>query len=412
MFWSISLVDRTWKSHPAMSAALFHHSAVWTGASTSKFLIYGGTADGIKPLGKLYQYDPANGASVDMSMNLTYVNSPKPRFGHSAVYLEDAQMMFVFGGKGAEWYEIYNDLWTFRPTENQWRLVQQHPSSPRPTVRFLHAAAGDGHRMFIWGGQQRYRRSLSRLWTFSPQSQTWAMVKEKYRVPSTDEDGIISVAQLNYPKPMYAAAGGVRGNFYLFGGMVGPVHLDRCSFMRISADADPDVRYSWTDLLVPPEDFTGSTIQVMESFGAGYDTVITMFGGDVSRLEYYWSPYWNYVDGEDVLDFELKTRWVRGPTNFLYIYSIKEAVWTFVGGEFGLSWWFQPIPSKPVIPKKEGAKHFTSSLLALTNPMNRLGAKLLSAAKEKLSDSVTAATTVQPAAAKHFPKLIRGFGPQ
>jgi hypothetical protein len=99
------------------------------------------------------------------------------------------------------------------------------------------------------------------------------------------------------PEGMYSAAGVARGNFYLFGGTTGAIHKDTGTFYRISGDVDPTVKYTWASLMAPPDDFSGSSLVALESYAGGYDTVILAFGGDVSRLEYYWTPFWNFVDG-------------------------------------------------------------------------------------------------------------------
>lgn len=97
-------------------------------------------------------------------------------------------------------------------------------------------------------------------------------------------------------------------------------------------------------------------MSAVESYAAGYDTAMVMFGGDRSKLEWYWRPFYIFYpeyDPPSTIDYELRNLWTRGPTSELWVYSVKDNSWTRRSEGHQLNegrWWYKAIPDKPPTP--------------------------------------------------------------
>ena len=119
------------------------HNLTWDGGG--RLLLFGGRQEG-EALNDLWAFDLGEREWVQIS---TSGGPAAPRFGHGAVFDEQARRLVVFGGQGAA---FFNDVWAFEEASNVWKDVT--PAGAAPAKRYGMSAALDAAsgRMFISHG--------------------------------------------------------------------------------------------------------------------------------------------------------------------------------------------------------------------------------------------------------------------
>lgn len=155
------------------------HSATWDPAN-SQMLVFGGAssqmisfgAASMTLLNDLLSYRPAN---QTWSWLAPAGPLPPPRRQHSAVWDAANAQLLVFGGRLATFPEAADDLWRYRPAENQWTLVPQ--ASSAPFGRWGHSAVWDpaNNRMLVYGGMAG-GSALNHLLSYQPATNTWTLL--------------------------------------------------------------------------------------------------------------------------------------------------------------------------------------------------------------------------------------------
>ncbi|KAG6971477.1 hypothetical protein JG687_00001998 [Phytophthora cactorum] len=106
---------------------------------------------------------------------------PAPRYGHSAILLNNTERMFVFGGRGAQG-EAFRDMFFFDLNAMAWLQVQW--TTDCPAGRYGHAVASvDDEKMFVFGGWDG-KKSMNDLWVFDSTTFTWRRPKSSGKPPS------------------------------------------------------------------------------------------------------------------------------------------------------------------------------------------------------------------------------------
>src|SRR5207253_8385335 len=120
----------------AAPAALYSHTAVWTG---TRMIVWGGYNSSAVNTGG--QYDP----SSDSWVTTTTTNAPSGRYLHTAVWTGSA--MIIWGG-----YDHISDLGTgakYDPNSDTWTTTS---TTSAPVARESHTAIWTGTEMIVWGG--------------------------------------------------------------------------------------------------------------------------------------------------------------------------------------------------------------------------------------------------------------------
>ncbi|ETL92169.1 RNA 3'-phosphate cyclase [Phytophthora nicotianae] len=110
---------------------------------------------------------------------------PAPRYGHSAILLNDNERMFVFGGRGAQG-EAFRDMFFFDLNAMAWQQVQW--TTDCPAGRYGHAVASvDDEKMFVFGGWDG-KKSMNDLWVFDSTTFTWRRPKCAGKPPTARQN--------------------------------------------------------------------------------------------------------------------------------------------------------------------------------------------------------------------------------
>ncbi|CEG43878.1 Kelch repeat-containing proteins [Plasmopara halstedii] len=130
---------------------------------------------------------PIEDSEKNMSIEL-----PAPRYGHSAILLNEDKRMFIFGGRGVEG-EAFRDIYFFDLKALAWMQVQWTTDSP--AGRYGHAVASvDKEKMFIFGGWDG-KKSMNDMWSFNSKSFTWRRPKCSGQPPTPRHN--LSMIDLN-----------------------------------------------------------------------------------------------------------------------------------------------------------------------------------------------------------------------
>ena len=95
-------------------SARYAHSAVWSEAADAMY-VFGGTPGGRNYFNDLYKYDRKENSWIDVKANGSL---PPARHGHSAVWSEDEDAMYVYSGVVE--YAMTTDFWKYERKTNRW----------------------------------------------------------------------------------------------------------------------------------------------------------------------------------------------------------------------------------------------------------------------------------------------------
>src|SRR5437016_2609371 len=177
------------------------------GASAGgRMYVFCGLAPGWKPIGMVYEYDPAGDKWTK--------KKPMPLASHHVSFTEYKGKMYAFGGfvlpqpGPAAWVPIDN-AWEYDPATDSWKAL-----APLPTKRGSPVAVTVADKMVVIGGA-----------TTLPGSTAVHPARPHYSVGAVEEyDPATNTWRARAPIPTprnHATAGAVNGKVYVIGGRVG-----------------------------------------------------------------------------------------------------------------------------------------------------------------------------------------------
>ncbi len=206
-------------------------------AAGGKLYVFGGLAPGWKPMGMVFEYDPA----VDRWTR----KRDMPAFLHHVALATVNGKIYMFGGfelpgKGPAAWAPVSTTWEYDPTADSWRSM-----APAPMARGAHNAVVVDNRVHVIGGAglhpgsketalhpARPHRALGTHEVFDPATNAWS-------------------TRADMPTPRnHAAAGFVDGRIFVIGGRIGSVFITTASNTDIVEEYDPATD-SWGRLRAP-----------------------------------------------------------------------------------------------------------------------------------------------------------------
>jgi N-acetylneuraminic acid mutarotase len=158
--WAYSLSKGTWTRKADWPNLSEGYTAVWD-ARDNQAILYGGST---------WAYDPGTDA-------WSARRDGPPRDGQRAVWDSQNDQMIVFGGWDGS--GVYNDVWTYNPSKDEWKLM--NPGGAPPRTRFFPSAAWDSrdNQMLVFGGKY-YNGSqseyLNDLYAYMPSTNMWVLL--------------------------------------------------------------------------------------------------------------------------------------------------------------------------------------------------------------------------------------------
>lgn len=146
-------------------------SAVWN-EGEEHVLVFGGSDR--RTFSGTWRYDPGEGSWQKIEVS----GAPKRKV-HSAVWADERDVMYVFGGNTGEvGFSQTNDLWRLDPSDETWTKLA--PAGGTPKARANHSAVWDPvhEQMLIFGGRHRDQEYLQDLWAYRPEANEWAELSD------------------------------------------------------------------------------------------------------------------------------------------------------------------------------------------------------------------------------------------
>jgi N-acetylneuraminic acid mutarotase len=181
-------------------------------AANGKMYVFCGLAPGWKPIGMVYEYDPATDKWAK--------KKPMPLLSHHVAFTEYRGRIYAFGGfvlpptGPAAWAPVDN-AWEYDPVADSWKAL-----APMPTKRGSPVAAVAGEKIYVIGGATtppdsketavhpaRPQVSVGTVEEYDPARNTWR-------------------PRSSMPTPRnHATVGVVNGKIYVIGGRVGAAFI-------------------------------------------------------------------------------------------------------------------------------------------------------------------------------------------
>jgi len=151
------------------------HAALWV--DDTKMVIFGGLGKQ-GSLDDSFEYD-AKESQWGVLFQSGAVR-PAPRYGHTMTETTKAGVVLVYGGAGAGFFD---DLFLFDTRTGCWDAIQPHGTIPAP--RAFHSAVSlqSASKMFVFGGQNG-STNLADLHEYHIESNTWSFVHSTGVQPS------------------------------------------------------------------------------------------------------------------------------------------------------------------------------------------------------------------------------------
>src|SRR3989454_10793184 len=113
-------------------------------AANGKLYVFCGLAPGWKPIGMVYEYDPASDKWTK--------KNPMPLLSHHVAFTEHAGKIYAFGGftlpaSGAPAWVPIDNAWEYDPAADSWKAL-----APMPTQRGAPVAATVNGKIYVIGG--------------------------------------------------------------------------------------------------------------------------------------------------------------------------------------------------------------------------------------------------------------------
>ncbi len=239
-------------------------------AANGKLYVFGGLAPGWKPMGMVFEYDPATDRWTR--------KRDMPVFMHHVALATVNGRIYVFGGfvlpeKGPASWQPVNTTWEYDPATDNWRQM-----AAAPVARGAHNAVVVDNRIHVIGGAglhpgsketalhpARPHRALGTHEVFDPAKNAWS-------------------TRADMPTPRnHGAAAAVDGRIYVIGGRIGSVFITTASNTDIVEEYDPATD-QWGRLLAPMPNPRSAV-----AWGV-HGGRIYVVGGEV-RLRDYWAAF-------------------------------------------------------------------------------------------------------------------------
>jgi N-acetylneuraminic acid mutarotase len=195
------------------------------GASAGgKLYVFCGVAPGWKPMGMVYEYDPA--------IDTWTKKKPMPLASHHVSFTEYRGKIYAFGGfvlppSGPPAWVPIDNAWEYDPAEDSWKAL-----APVPTRRGSPVAVTAGDRIYVIGGSTPGPKdtavplpglhwSLGTVEEYDPATNTW---RQRSSMPTPRN---------------HATAGLVNGKIYVIGGRVGAAGITTASNTNVVEQYDP-----------------------------------------------------------------------------------------------------------------------------------------------------------------------------
>ncbi len=181
-------------------------------AAGGKLYVFCGLAPGWKPIGMVYEYDPATDKWAQ--------KKPMPLLSHHVAFTEHAGRIYAFGGftlpaSGPPAWAPIDNAWEYDPAVDSWKAL-----APMPTKRGSPVAVSVAGRMYVIGGAttapgsketavhpQRPHISVGNVEEYDPATNTW---RQRSAMPTPRN---------------HATAGVVGSKVYVIGGRVGAAFI-------------------------------------------------------------------------------------------------------------------------------------------------------------------------------------------
>jgi N-acetylneuraminic acid mutarotase len=195
-------------------------------AAGGKMYVFAGLAPGWKPVGMVYEYDPAtNQWTKKKSMALP---------SHHVAFTEYQGKIYAFGGfvppeSGPPAWVPINNAWQYDPAADAWKAL-----APMPGKRGSALAAVVGEKIYVIGGATTIPGSKETA-VFPTHPHMSVGTVEEY-----DPAGNTWRERTSMPTPRnHAAIGVVNGKIYVIGGRVGAAFIGLASDISVVEEYDP-----------------------------------------------------------------------------------------------------------------------------------------------------------------------------
>ena len=195
-------------------------------AAGGKMYVFAGLAPVWKPVGMVYEYDPAT--------NQWTKKKPMALPSHHVAFTTYRDKIYAFGGfvppeSGAPAWVPINNAWEYDPAADTWKAL-----APLPTKRGSALAAVVGDKIYVIGGATTIpgsketavspthpHMSVGTVEEYDPSANTW---RERSAMPTPRN---------------HAAIGVVNGKIYVIGGRVGAAFIGLASDISVVEEYDP-----------------------------------------------------------------------------------------------------------------------------------------------------------------------------
>jgi N-acetylneuraminic acid mutarotase len=195
-------------------------------AAGGKMYVFAGLAPGWKPIGMVYEYDPASDKWTK--------KKPMALASHHVAFTEYHGKIYAFGGfvppeSGPPGWVPINNAWEYDPAADVWKAL-----APMPSKRGSALAAVAGDKIYVIGGASTIpgsketavypthpHTSVGSVEEYDPADNTW---RERSAMPTPRN---------------HAAIGVVNAKIYVIGGRVGAAFIGAASDISVVEEYDP-----------------------------------------------------------------------------------------------------------------------------------------------------------------------------
>jgi N-acetylneuraminic acid mutarotase len=195
-------------------------------AAGGKMYVFAGLAPVWKPMGLVYEYDPATDHWTK--------KKPMALPSHHVAFTEYHGKIYAFGGfvypqSGPPAWVPINNAWEYDPATDAWKAL-----APMPSKRGSPVAAVVGDKIYVIGGattlpgttdpainQSTPQLCLGTVEEYDPEKNTW---RERSSMPTPRN---------------HTTAGVVNGKIYVLGGRVGAAFINLASDISVVEEYDP-----------------------------------------------------------------------------------------------------------------------------------------------------------------------------
>ncbi len=195
-------------------------------AAGGKMYVFAGLAPVWKPVGMVYEYDPASDQWTK--------KKPMALASHHVAFTEYHGKIYAFGGfvypkSGPPAWVPINNAWEYDPANDTWKAL-----APMPTKRGSPVATAVGDKIYVIGGATNIPGSDEMPLNFAAPQMSVGTVEEY--------DPANNTWRTRSPMPTprnHTAIGAVNGKIYVIGGRVGAAFIALASDISVVEEYDP-----------------------------------------------------------------------------------------------------------------------------------------------------------------------------